>query len=92
MPTMLGSRRRTPLEALSVRDLIVQIRWERAKRAALDPDSPARIEVDEREALLRLELHRRFGAHNITARDLEWLIALSERSDSAIGAAEGATN
>ena len=69
-----ASRRVTPLEELSIRDLIIRIRWERAKRDALVPGSAVYLAVDETEARLIRELHCRFGVENITASDLEWYV------------------
>ncbi len=62
------------LEALSVRDLIIRIRWERAKRGALEPGSAAYLKVGLAEARLTRELRRRFGVENTTAWDLEWYL------------------
>lgn len=70
---MLRTARLTPcLEELSFRELVVRIRWERAKRAALEPGSAAYLRVGLAEAHLTRELHRRFGVEDITASDLEW--------------------
>ncbi|MGZ6341025.1 MAG: hypothetical protein ACXWMX_04190 [Candidatus Limnocylindrales bacterium] len=62
------------LEALSVRDLIIRIRWERAKRGALEPGSAAYLRVGLAEARLIRELRHRFGLENITTSDLEWYL------------------
>jgi hypothetical protein len=67
-------RRAPSLGELSIHDLIVRIRWERAKREALEPGSPAYLEVGESEARLIRELHHRFGVENIAASDLEWYV------------------
>jgi hypothetical protein len=67
--------RRVPsLGELSIHDLIVRIRWERAKREALEPGTAAYLTVGETEARLIRELHHRFGVENITASDLEWYV------------------
>jgi hypothetical protein len=49
-------RRVTPPEELSIRDLIIRIRWERAKRDALVPGSAVYLTVGETEAGLLREL------------------------------------
>jgi hypothetical protein len=67
-------RRAPSLGELSIHDLIVRIRWERAKREALEPGSPAYLKVGESEARLIRELHHRFGVENIAASDLEWYV------------------
>jgi len=72
---VLRVARRTPApNELSISDLIVRIRWERAKRTALEPGSRAYLAVGESEARLIRELHHRFGVENITASDLEWYV------------------
>jgi hypothetical protein len=67
-------RRVPPPEELSIRDLIIRTRWERAKRDALAPGTAAYLAVGETEAGLIRELHHRFGVENITASDLEWFV------------------
>lgn len=74
---MLRMARKAPSpEELTIRELIIRIRWERAKRAHLEPGSGGDEAVGAVETRLLLELHRRFGVENITARDLEWYVAL----------------
>lgn len=55
-------------------DLIVRIRWERAKREALEPGTAVHLAVGVTEARLIRELHHRFGVETITASDLEWYV------------------
>jgi hypothetical protein len=88
---MLRVARRAPSpEELSIRDLIIRIRWERAKREALVPGTAAHHTVGVTEACLLRELHHRFGVENISASDLEWYVRTDrqgrghpERAESA---------
>jgi hypothetical protein len=83
--------RRVPsLGELSIRDLIVRIRWERAKREALDPGTAAYLTIGETETRLICELHHRFGVENITASDLEWYVRVDGRRRRHRERAEGA--
>jgi hypothetical protein len=78
---LLRVPRKVPsLDELSIHDLIVRIRWERAKREELGPGSPVYLTVGESEARLIRELHHRFGVDNITASDLEWYVRV-DRDD-----------
>jgi len=72
---VLRVARRAPApDELSIHDLIVRIRWERAKREALVPGTAVHLAVGVTEARLIRELHHRFGVENITASDLEWYV------------------
>jgi hypothetical protein len=72
---MLREARNAPSpKDLSIRELIVRIRWERAKREQLEPGTRGYQTVGLAEARLLLELHRRFGVENIAAADLEWYV------------------
>ncbi len=85
---MLRVARRAPSpEELMIRELIIRIRWERAKRRHFEPGSGGDQAVGAVETRLLLELHRRFGVENITARDLEWYVRL-DRQPARRGAAE----
>jgi hypothetical protein len=77
---MLRVARKAPSpEELSIRELIVRIRWERAKREQLEPGSRGYLTVGLAEARLLLELHHRFGVENIAAADLEWYVRADRR-------------
>jgi hypothetical protein len=75
-------RRVTPPEELSIRELIIRIRWERAKRDALVPGSAVYLTVGETEAGFLRELHHRFGVENIAASDLEWYVRVDHTRSS----------
>ncbi len=76
---MLRARRAPAPEELSIRELIIRVRWERAKRAQLEPDSPGYRCALGAESLLIDELQRRFGVENITATGLEWYVLNDRR-------------
>ncbi len=82
---MLRARRSPAPGELSIRELILRIRWERAKRAQLERDSPGHRSALAAESLLIAELHRRFGVENITATGLEWYVR-PDRGPRAAGA------
>ena len=87
---MIGVPRMVPaLADLSIHDLIVRIRWERAKRDALAPGSAAHVAVGVTEFNLIRELHGRFGVENIAAPELEWYVQVDHRRDrgQAVGSA-----
>ncbi|HEX8941091.1 MAG TPA: hypothetical protein VF763_13095 [Candidatus Limnocylindrales bacterium] len=68
-------RRRRSVAELSTPDLILRIRWARARKAACEPESPAWRIVDGEEGALIAALRDRFGVENLTPTMLEWLVS-----------------
>lgn len=70
---MRRAHRASPPE-LSTPDLLLRIRWARAKKAACPVEAAAWRLLDAEEVALLAELRERFGVENLTPPTLEWLI------------------
>ncbi|HEY6057964.1 MAG TPA: hypothetical protein VIV06_08020 [Candidatus Limnocylindrales bacterium] len=69
-----GRRRMTPPSEAAVDDLVLRIRWERAKKRYFEPGSVGWMLIERREDELIQALHHRVGLENVTQPALEWLI------------------